>query len=433
MKIILSTIILLQFTMLHAQSTDQGNQQLYYERFQSAERTFHQVIQQQPENGQAWYGLIRAYLQEGKSEEAVDTIRMAPQSAKDDPFYQAAYGYLLLNENKKDSAATLFNNALDQTRHKNADVLAAVARANIETKYGDANYAIDLLNRAIKRDKHNPRLNVLKGDAYRKLNNGSEAYKSYQRAIQKDKKLAAAYHKTGEIFLSQKNPDLYLQYFTKAIAADPQYAPSLYKLYTYEFYHDPTKAKQIYEKYIANADATIQNEYDMADLLYLNKEYNDAITKGKALLTSQGPMVQPRIYKLIGYSYAGLEDTMHAITFMKQYLDKEADSNIISKDYAALATFYSAMDDDDSLATVYFEKAIDREKDSAELYGYFKKLANLAKAEKDYAAQAKWLGRYYNGNNAANNLNLFNWGLAHFRAGDYEKSDSVFGLYMAIS
>jgi tetratricopeptide (TPR) repeat protein len=115
---------------------------------------------------------------------------------------------------------------------------------------------------------------------------------------------------------------------------------------------------------------------------------------------------------------------------MKQYLEKEADSNIISKDYASLGAFYGAAEANDSLMMHYYTKAIDLEQDSAVLYDYYNKMANLAKGQQDYNAQAAWLGEYYSGNDKANNLDLFNWGLAHYRAGNYQSSDSVFGVYI---
>ena len=54
----------------------------------------------------------------------------------------------------------------------------------------------------------------------------------------------------------------------------------------------------------------------------------------------------------------------------------------------------------------------------------------MAKANKDYAAQAKWLEKYYSGNEKATNVDLFNWGLAHFLAENYAMADSVFGIYV---
>lgn len=416
---------------LSAQSIEQGEKQLYYERYQSAEITFRQLVQQQPPNAAAWNGLTTTYLLQDKENEAVNAIRTARASLANEPLYEVAYGYVLLHQGKKDSAALYFNRALDQTREKDATILSSIAQAHIDAKSGDAAYAIDLLNKAIKREKQDARLSVLMGDAYRKANNGSEAYKAYKEAIEKDGKYAAAYHRIGEIFISQKNKEVYLDYFNQAIAADPAYAPSHYRLYAHEFYYNPTKAMQHYQAYAANSDASIQNSYDLADLLYIGKQYDQAIAKANEVLKAEGDKVQPRLYKLIGYSHAELKDTTKALSFMQKYFEKEADSNIVSRDYASLAQFYGVSEGNDSLTALYYAKAVDLEKDSALLRSYYRELSTLASAKKDYSSMAKWLELYYQGNEKATNLDLFNWGIAHYRAGEYNLADSVFGIYVA--
>jgi len=415
---------------LHAQSPQTGEQLYYYERYQSAEDAFHKTLSQQPDNAQAWYGLTEAYLMQGEVNKAADSLRLAPADVKDEPYYQAALGYVLLDENKKDSAALYFNEALKETKEKDENILAAVAQAHINSKNGDANYAIELATKAIKRDKHNPARYVLLGDAYRKVNNGSEAYKAYKDALEESDSYAAAYHKIGEIFLTQKNPDLYLDYFTKAVNADANYAPSLYQLYVYYFYHDVPKAFQYYNQYIAKSDPSIQNAYDLTDLLYLSKDYNKAIQKANSLVASEGSNLKPRIYKLLAYSYAETKDTAKAISYMQQYFDKEDDSNFIAKDFETMAGLYTSVDGKQDSAVVFYEKAASLQKDSSALFGYYKNLSNLAKAKKDYAAQAKWLAKYYTGNDDATNVDLFNWGLANYLAQDYAMADSVFGMYV---
>lgn len=427
-KIIITTAFLSVAALLHAQAD--GNQQLYYERFTSAENTFHQVLQQQPDNAPAWMGLAKAYIGQARFQKAADSLAAAPASVKNNPVYQAAYGATLLQAGKKNSAQIFFNQSLQQTRERDAAVLAAIAWAHIQAEKGDAAYAVSLLEKAIRRDKHSAEYYVLLGDAWLKQANGSEAYRAYQEAIAKDKNYAAAYHKTGLIFLSQKNPEMYLQYFNKAIAADANYAPSLYRLYAHEFYHDPAKAMVYYNDYAAKSDPSVQTAYDLTDLLYLNKEYDKAIRKAQELAATEGEKTEPRLFKLLGYSYAGLKDTAKAIMYMNQYFETEEDSNIISKDHVALSEFYGSTGND-SLAMVHLGQATTLEKDSAVLYGYFKKLAAQAGKLKDYTAQAKWMQQYYNRNEQATNLDLFNWALAHLRAEEYAAADSVFGMYVA--
>lgn len=416
---------------LNAQSVDDGVQQMYYQRYQSAENTFHQILQQDPNNATAWYYLEKDYLLEDKLNKASDTIQLAPANVKDDPWYKVAYGTVLLQQGKKDEANNSFSAAIKDTREKDAGILSSVADANITSKSGDINYAIDLLNKAIKRDRKNAALYVLLGDAYLKTSNGSEAFKAYQKATEVNDKYAQAYHKLGEIFVGQKNPEMYLGYFQKAIAADPNYAPSLYRLYVYEFNRNPAKAMEYYNQYMAKSDVSIENEYDLADLYFINKQYANAIQKADAIIKAEGEKVEPRLYKLISYSYSEQKDSAKAFDYMQNYFAKAADSNTVAKDYLLMGDLFASVKQDDSLAFTYYDKAVALEKDSSELVKYFKRFADLAAADKNYSQQAKWLGKYYLSSANATNIDLFNWGLAHYRAGEYAAADSAFGIYVA--
>ena len=53
----------------------------------------------------------------------------------------------------------------------------------------------------------------------------------------------------------------------------------------------------------------------------------------------------------------------------------------------------------------------------------------MAKAQENYDQQANWLSKFYPGNAKATNLDLFNWGLAHYLSEDYVKADTVFSMY----
>ncbi|MGB8194097.1 MAG: hypothetical protein WCF67_19350, partial [Chitinophagaceae bacterium] len=274
-----------------------------------------------------------------------------------------------------------------------------------------------------------PYLYTLLGDAYRKLLNGTEAYKAYQKALNADDKYAAAYYQMGKIFVTQNNPRLYVDLFQKAIAADPNYAPALYELYYYEFNRDAAKAMEYYKSYVARSDASAQREYDMIDLLYLNKNYEQAAKQARQLIAAEGQNVKPRIYKLVGYSLAALKDTQQAITYMQSYFSAETDSNEIAKDYETMADLYVATGEKQDSAMAYYEKSLMMEQDSAIVYETYKKLGELSKQLENYEAHANWLGKYYAGNKEATNVDLFNWALAWYRAEDYVMADSVFGMY----
>lgn len=423
-KTILYLLSVTAFCRLHAQSVDEAKDFIEHERYKSAESTLHNLVQQKPDNAEAWYWLTESYIDQNEWNKAADSLQKA-SAISGQPYYQVAYGSLLLQQGKPDSARIYFNEALSETKEKDPGVLAAVARAEVEAPKGDPSYALELIGKAMKRDKDNTDLLVLKGDAYNKMHNGSEAYKAYTDAIAKDSKNAEAYTRIGDIFLTQKNPDVYLDYYNKAIAADPSYAPAYYQLYQYYFYHDPSKAMEYFSKYNNNSDKDIKNKYAYTDLLYLTKKYPEAIDNANQLLSQSNS--QPRLYKLLAYSYEGLKDTAKAIANMTNYFAQEADSNIIAKDYEAMAAWQQGNSDS---AMFYYSKAVDLVKDSAARYSYYKKLAEMAEKNKDFSAQAFWLGKYNNNNDRATNLDLFNWGLAYYRAGQFAGADSVFGKYV---
>jgi tetratricopeptide (TPR) repeat protein len=430
-RITLSFASILAIYTLSAQSADEAAQQIYYQRYQGAENTCHNLLKQDANNVSAWYYLAKDYLLENELQKASDSLQLAPAAVKENPWYKVAYGAVLLQQNKNIDAANVFNDALKDTKEKDAGILAAVADAQIHAKTGDANYAVDLLNKAIKRDKKNASLYVSLGDAYMKLSNGSEAFKAYQQATEVNNRYAAAYYKIGEIFVTQKNPSSYVEYFEKAIAADPNYAPSLYRLYVYQFSRDPAKAMEYYNQYLSKSDVSIDNQYDLADLLYLNKQYDQAIQKANAIVNAEGDKVQPRLYKLISYSYVEKKDSTKALDYMKNYFSKEADTNTVAKDYLLMGNLLASVNQDDSTAFIYFGKAVDLEKDSSELVKYYKRFADMAASDKNYSEQAKWLGKYYNSSKQSTNIDLFNWALAHYRADEFAAADSVFGIYVS--
>jgi len=240
---------------------------------------------------------------------------------------------------------------------------------------------------------------------------------------------AAALYQLGKIFVAQKNDQLYVNYFEQAIAADSTYSPAYYELYYHYYYRDLPQAMAYFLKYQQHSDPSAENDYQLADLLYLSKNYEPAIDKATSLI-NQDPS-NARLYKLLAYSYLGLNDTTTAMQTMTEYFAKGNDSAYLAKDFETMAELYSTQPGKEDSAMAYYEKAVNRQQDSTAVYAYYKKLTDLSKKLKSFSNEAKWSGKYYSGNDQATNLDLFNWGLAHFRAEEYVQADTVFGSYIA--
>ncbi len=414
---------------LHSQSIAEARKLLYYERYEGAAHLLQSIVKADPNNAEGWWLLTQAYLHTGRVKVIKDNLLLLPAGNTQPPLVLCAYGSVLLHENKKDSAAACFNKALEETKQKDPEVLLAIAKAHQDAPDGDAGFAIDLLAKALKRDKRNPELYVTLGNAYRKLLNGTDSYKAYQDALAQDAKYSEALYRLGKIFVTQGNAEMYLKFFNDAVTADPLYAPAWYELYYHYYFRDVNKAMDCLNHYIAASDKSLKNDYLMTDLLYSSRKYNDAIRNAQELIGQQGAASEPRLYKLIAYSYKELNDSAKALDFMHRYFKEQKDTAFVVKDFETMAEIYDKMMNNQDSAVVYYARAGELEKDSVKRIEYDKKLAEIYKKLKDYHNQALWLGKYNQGNPKATNLDLFNYGLANYMAKDFHMADSAFGLY----
>ena len=428
----IGAIFLLIFTsvVLNAQPLEDAKLLFDNQRYSSAETKLHASISSEPINADAWATLIRCYLVQGKLEQASDSLALVPISIKEDPYIQVATAGLLLTKNDTIAAKQLFEEALKKTKSKDSKIIALIAAFNIESANPNYQYAIELLHKTIKRDKKNATLYTLLGQAYRRQMNGSEAYRAFMQAIDKNPQDSKAFYELAKLFGSQGNKELNTEFLNKTIAANPGFAPAYYDLYEQYIYTNPARAKELFALYRQNSDYSLQQDYYYTDLLYLTKSYDSAILAAQQLIASQGTEVQPRLYKLISYSFQEKADTAQALTYMTSFFDKEADTNFIAKDYETMGRLLSATNGKEDSAIMYFEKALALTSTPEERNNLLSKLVYLSKTSKNYEKEAYWLGKVYATDPSANNLTLFNWGLAAFRAKDYTQADSVFGLYV---
>ncbi len=422
--LVLATII---FTA-GAQTIDEGKKLFEYERYQSAIDVLEKVTATNPQDINAWYWLTRAQLAAGHKDSATVSLEKMPGDLKSQPLGKVIQGAILLQKEDSMASLQLFTEAIGTKRKKDPSIQLAVANAMIDAPKGNLFRAIELLKAAADRDKKNTWIYLSMGDAYRKLYNGSEAVKAYQEAIDADNKNAEAYYKIGKIYQTQNNVEVFTEYYNKAIQADPDFAPVYYPLYYYYYFRDVNKALQYLQTYISKTDYSIENEYMLTDLYYVSKKYNEAIQTAQQVLQKEGTNVKPRIYKLMAYSYDGLEDMNNAEKWMKDYFEKENDSNYVAKDFDLMGKIF-AKKNENGEAVVWYEKGYQLEKDTTAKIDYVKKIMALHKAEKNYSEQANWNGELYKLNAPFTNVDIFNWGVAHYNAKNYSMADSVFGIY----
>jgi tetratricopeptide (TPR) repeat protein len=434
-KTILIILALSSVIFANAQSVEGAKKHLYYERAESAKNELKAVIGKGDNNPDALYWLAEIYLQQAQRDSAKEVLLRAsellktPYSKKESPLVYLGWAHLLLDSGKTAEARSLMEQVLSEGKYKNATALLAAARANMHSKNGDSLWAIDLLQQAVKRDKKNPEIYTTLGDAYRKLVDGSKAVMNYDLALNQDPGYVEAIYKKGKIYKTQNNPEVYLQHFQQAYALDSTYTPALYELYYHYYFRDVVTARKYLEAYTRHADPNPEHDYMRTDLMYVSKQYDEAVKAAKILLAKEGAEAQPRLFKLIAYSQAALGDSTSALENMNAYFQKQDSSDFVVKDYALQASLLETVNPDKTAAIELYRKAIFLEKDKQAKLEYMVSLADLHKEIGNREREAVWRGRIYETKENPTNLDIYKWGLAAYYEKDYAKADSVFAIY----
>jgi tetratricopeptide (TPR) repeat protein len=287
---------------LLAQGAREGIKMLRYERPASAATLLQNAVKQNPQDIVASYWLARVQLASDSPFNS-NTALVIPENLPDVPLAKVTKGIILLKKGDTIQAKEFFNQALGNAKKKDPAIEIAIAEANIEADNGNTAYAFELLADAEKRDKKNPAIFMARGDAYRKMYNGSEAFRNYQQAADLNPSDPVAYFKIGKIYQTQNNADVFMEYYDKALKADPSFGPVYYQLYYYYFSRDVNKAMDNLQKYISYSDPGIKNSYMLTDQYFVSRKYTEAINEAKKIIATELVKTKPRIYKLLAYSY----------------------------------------------------------------------------------------------------------------------------------
>jgi len=421
---------------LFAQSIDDGKKFLNYERYTSARDVFTKLLTANPNNVEAAYWLGQTYLQ---NTDVTDTAaakalyQKTLQANPNAPLMLVGTGEIALMEGKKEEARNAFETAISLTKAKDAGVLTAVGRANVDVKDGDAAYAIDKLNQAAAKDKKNAQIQIALGDAYRKMIDGANATTAYQNALAIDPKNARASFMIGRIYETQGfgQEAIYMKYYNEAIALDPNFAPVFYWLYNYYYRRDVNKSREYLDKYIAVADPDSKNCYAQASILYASQLYKEAITKSDECLRQAGPNPYPNLYGLKAYSYDKLGDSVSAKQYFDTFFVKINPDKIGPNDYATYAKILLKFPGNDSLASMYVDKAVALDTVPANKLDYIKSTAESLAAAQKFADAGKFYGKILTLKPTYTKVDLYYAGYNDFRGGNYPAADSIFKLYQS--
>ena len=421
---------LISANILFAQSIDEGKRFLYYERYNSAKDVFNKLVNANPNNIDAAYWLGQTYLGEEDSISSKALYQKTLNANPNSPLMLVAMGHIALLENQNNDARNRFETAISLTKGKDYNVINAISRANVDTKAGDAVYAIGKI-KTIPENKRTAEIWTTLGDAYRKLIDGANAQLAYQSALAVDPNYARASFMIGRLYQTQGFTQelYYMKYYNEAITKDPKFAPVYVWLSQYYYKRDINKAKEYLDKYIAVADADTQNCYYQASYLYASGQYQQTITKANECISAGGKNPHPGLFGLKAFAYDKLGDSANAKTFFEMYFQKQNPEKLESGDYAKYGLVLLKFPGNEATAAGYIQKAIALDTLEENKIEYITSVANSYLASKNYNEAAKWYTKLFSIKKNVTKTDIYNAGYNYYRGGNYKATDSIFGLY----
>ena len=204
-------------------AVNQARQQMEIEQTNKAVATLSEAVKATPTDASLLYYLGMAQIANGEKEKAEISFQKGLEVNAKEALNLAGKGYLRMIENNVAEAKTLLDQALAQTKSKNASVLKAVAQAYLQNDKFTAD-ALTLLQKAKSIEKSDYETYILLGDAYTKQVKGGEAVSAFETAATLDPKSGTPQYKIGVVYQRSKNLSSAEEHYNKAIADDPNYA-----------------------------------------------------------------------------------------------------------------------------------------------------------------------------------------------------------------
>lgn len=427
-----------------SQTVQDGVNDLYAERYQSARTTFEKLLASNPNNVEANYWLGQTYISGGDVNGAKSVYDKALASTNNAPLILVGEGHVNLLQGKQNEAKQQFETAINNSHKKkgnNPAVLNAIGRAVTET-YSDQNktdldYAITKLTEASQLASNNPDIWFNLGNAYRKKHDGSNAVQAYTKAGN----YAPAQYRIGMIYESQVSLreasnnqwDIVLQNYNNALASDPRFAPAYFRLYDYYLRgkQDFATAETYANKYKNASDPSPENNYIIAQTDFVQKKYTEAINVAKTLISQTNNNPKPRVYRLLAYSYMGNKDTTTACQYANQFFEKQTnDDEIYASDYFMHASACGKGNPNIILSDL--SKIV--QKDPATAQRTLIESLDDARKSGNKLLEGELSLLLYNLQGAkANPQNLVSIGIDFYQGGDLTKADSLFQTYSKAS
>jgi Tfp pilus assembly protein PilF len=455
MKNLKFTLILLTGLLVanysHAQSIEDGKKFLYYEKFISAKNVFQQLLTANPANDEAayWLGQTLIAPNEDKDIEGAKAVYQKGLAANaNSALLNAGLGHLELLEGKTQQARSHFESAISLSGGKNILVLDAIGFANgdFDSKFGDGAYAIEKLQQATNmKGFKDARIMTDLGDAFRKIQDGGTAQRTYEAALAIDSKYARAKYRIGRIYQSQgpSQQAIFLQYYNDAIALDPNYAPVYFTLYQYFYETDVVKSAAYLDKYLAAKGTDEPNACFLnAQMKFAQGLFAEAVTSSESCIAAS-PNPYPNLFGLLAYANFKIADTrekaldsvgaMSAYGNSKigfdKYFQNQKPAKIGPRDKYTYALVLLKFPGNEALAGSFMEQAVQEDSTEIGKVTMLKSVASAYEKRGQYAEAGEWYKKIVAIKKTPTKTDIFNAGNSFYKVGQFAQSAQIFETY----
>ncbi len=368
---------------IFAQTLDDAKKLTENEQYDAASSIYKQLISREPANGSLFYyygdnlllsenvdsakivfknGLLvdptNLLLKIGEAKILLDVTNVleAKTAADKEPSDQSLKSRY---EEARTSVATgiaMVQAAVAAAPPKIATVYVEAADAFIKFKNKNLEEAKKYLDKALAIDPKNVQANILYGDLYGELNNGSLAAEFYNKSLDLNRNSARAIVSKGRLYKRSTNYDGAALEFENAIQVDSNYAPAYRELGETQFKQGKlSKAKENYKKYLELSKNNCSARIRYASFLYLSKDYSAALAELGQVEKNcdDGNLTLLRVY---AYCYYETKDYVKGLQMIQKLFDRLPENKRAAYDYEYYGKILVASDQD-SLGILQLRKA----------------------------------------------------------------------------
>ena len=326
-----------------AQTLQDGIASADSHKYANAKQVFNQMITKSP-TAENYFYLGNSYLTqfEPNFELALENFNKGLAADKKSNLNKIGLASVKLGKGDK-SAITEIQNIVSDARDKDPEVLFRAAEAlTLFGGAGNADLAIDFLNRAVDKSQKNgtPAYYFYTlGDAYRlKLTSSPQvagsAMTAYDKALPVAKNKASVHTRIGTLWMQAQQWQKAKESIDRAIASDPTYAPAYKAKAAYNIkYQNNALATQDLMNYAKYADEDPDTQLEISKLFFTNEDYANSKTYLDKVFDKVNDPIK---YKLRAYLQYADGDYTDARASMDQFISKAEKSRVQPADQGLL-------------------------------------------------------------------------------------------------